>query len=284
MQGTQFNLPFEYDARVLDGVVSEPMMVSPELAAKWLEKNVNNRNLNKATVAKYVASMKSGEWMLNGEAICFDKQGGLINGQHRLQAVCLFGQSVPFMVTRGIERKAFVTYDNGRLRTPGEMLHSATQCSNYNSCAAAVKSALLLNRGVINFGSLSTAITRQEIIGYYMEHGELIQALLKKTYPVWNERVIENRIITGAMLHAVVDRGHTLEDVENFVEQLMNPAKCKMVIIGLLYRALYKNVFATKKITREQKFRLLIKTWNCYISGSDKNVLRIDPCDKDIML
>lgn len=69
--------------------------VTPELAMKWLESNDNNRNVRDAHVLKLAADMKAGKWKgRNGEAIRFDSNGRLVDGQHRLWACVEAG--VPF--------------------------------------------------------------------------------------------------------------------------------------------------------------------------------------------
>ena len=51
-------------------------MVTPELAAHYLKRNVDNyRKISKAKAALYAEEMKAGNWQLNGEAIVFDKTG-----------------------------------------------------------------------------------------------------------------------------------------------------------------------------------------------------------------
>lgn len=82
---------FVYDSSVLDSFKSVGEMITPVKAAEYLALNKNNRKLNEATVERYVNMMSKGEWIMNGEPICFDRYGNLVNGQHRLTAIIRFG-------------------------------------------------------------------------------------------------------------------------------------------------------------------------------------------------
>lgn len=84
-------------------IESMVVLVTPELASKWLDKNISNRNLRQRTINQYVDDMKNGKWSLVGDSITFDKNGILTNGQHRLYAIIKSNTSQYFNVMRGIE-------------------------------------------------------------------------------------------------------------------------------------------------------------------------------------
>lgn len=69
-------------------LTGEPMDVTPELAARWLEKNhPSNRPIAWGRVEAFANDMRAGAWKLTHQGICFDGEGYLIDGQHRLKAV-----------------------------------------------------------------------------------------------------------------------------------------------------------------------------------------------------
>lgn len=65
------------------------MDITPDIAKEMLERNLNNRSVSPSRVDMYADDMARGEWQANGEAICFNESGNLINGQHRLMAVVI---------------------------------------------------------------------------------------------------------------------------------------------------------------------------------------------------
>ena len=97
-------------------------LVTPETAAKWLENNPQNRNIKRSHVERITRDMKSGRWQVNGDAIRFNGDGSLIDGQHRLTA-CV-AADVPFqtVVIRNLDSAARKTIDDGARRSHGDRL------------------------------------------------------------------------------------------------------------------------------------------------------------------
>ena len=62
--------------------------ITPILAESYLERNqLGNRHVTMRRVRLYAQMMREGKWELNGEAIIFDEDGHLMNGQHRLKCL-----------------------------------------------------------------------------------------------------------------------------------------------------------------------------------------------------
>lgn len=107
------------------GVTSEIITISPDMAAAFLEKNADNRNVVRGAVDAYARDMLVGRWHLSGAAIAFDKNHRLIDGQHRLHA-CIRAD-VPFqtIVLYGIDPVAKDVIDTGRGRSVADVLAMA---------------------------------------------------------------------------------------------------------------------------------------------------------------
>lgn len=99
--------------------------VTPEIAAKYLKRNVDNyRKISKNKVRLYAEEMKAGKWQLNGEGIMFDETGRLKNGQHRLAAVLMAGVPVEMTVVRGVSDDINI-YDVGANRTAVQIANAS---------------------------------------------------------------------------------------------------------------------------------------------------------------
>lgn len=94
--------------------------VTPAMARKWLEGNHLNRMINNQRVNTFARDMKAGRWRDNGETICFDTTGALLNGQHRLSAVVKSGCPVMMSCIFGVEDGG--NYDTGRPRNSRDTL------------------------------------------------------------------------------------------------------------------------------------------------------------------
>lgn len=101
---------------------SNVMKVTPELAMVWLGKNiVNNRKIDTKKVADYAEDMTAGRWQLNSEAISFNVDGQLVDGQHRLKAVIKAGVPVDMYVTYDVPNES-VIFNRGRSRSIANVL------------------------------------------------------------------------------------------------------------------------------------------------------------------
>ncbi|WP_144872464.1 hypothetical protein [Microbacterium sp. 1.5R] len=102
---------------------AEFVFVTPELAVSWLALNIdNNRNVRKSRINGYVRDIQSDRWVITGEAIKFDTEGRLIDGQNRCQAIVAAGKGAWVLVVRGVSEEALVVLDSGAARSTGDML------------------------------------------------------------------------------------------------------------------------------------------------------------------
>lgn len=93
-------------------------VITPELAEQLLMFNSGNRKLSNAVVKKYAALMKSNQWHLSS-ALVFTDEYQLIDGQHRLKAVCEAQTPVDFYVQWNVPSRSRVaaSIDRGFRRT-----------------------------------------------------------------------------------------------------------------------------------------------------------------------
>lgn len=124
------------------GVIYSFEFVTPEAAEVMLTHNVNNRSIRKSSVEAYCRDIKAGDWQENGDSICFDTAGNLIDGQHRLSAIVAAAVGVWALVVRGLPTNAQDTMDDGKKRTMADTFgfHGVAN----NSTAAAVTRRVLL--------------------------------------------------------------------------------------------------------------------------------------------
>lgn len=100
----------------------EVMDVTPDIAKQWLRLSKGNRSIRTELVAAFANLMKTCRWLVNNNAITFDKFGVLIDGHHRLLAVIDSGMTVKMSVIWGVETKARETIDTGTARTLADHL------------------------------------------------------------------------------------------------------------------------------------------------------------------
>lgn len=185
--------------------------ISPDVAAKYLEKNASeNRSISKARVDGFASDMKRGAWKLTHQGICFGKGDELIDGQHRLLAVIQSNKSVRMMVTRDPEAKFHTPIDRGRARS------LALVSGRTNAEVAALAALNSLERGIQVRTPMSTEDLRMiegrhregldalgAVAGFNKLRGGASAALVF-SYPVSKAKVVHyaKDLINGTMLAA----------------------------------------------------------------------------------
>lgn len=122
------------------------VQVTPEMARRWLDRNIGNRNLRPRKVEKYARDMANGDWAIANDAICFTPDGVLSNGQHRLHAVIASGVTVTMVIGWNIPAESKSVMDTGGGRTPADAM-GFHGWKNRVPLAASAKWLMLLRTG-----------------------------------------------------------------------------------------------------------------------------------------
>lgn len=109
MKKAETNMQMEYE------------LITPNIAQKYLDKNTENRRVSPHLVETYAMDMKNGRWdEQTGQAISFDENGILRDGQHRLLAVIKADTPIRFWVCRSASKNGI--YDNNRKRSLSDQI------------------------------------------------------------------------------------------------------------------------------------------------------------------
>jgi hypothetical protein len=115
--------------------------INHETAFDWLKRNENNRTLKLNAAKKIAKSIQLDQWKCNHQAIAFDWNGKLIDGQHRLWAIFKSEKTVSVRVTLNCEPESIKTVDTGTSRSNGDML-TLNGHKNAAKKAAAIKQVI----------------------------------------------------------------------------------------------------------------------------------------------
>ena len=106
---------------------TETMVITPEMAVRWLTgNNPLNRNLRKPVVEKYASDMRNGLWRKTHQGIAFYEDGTVADGQHRLNAIVSAGIPVEMLVTTGMAKDVGEGIDQHSVRA----IHDAMKFGN----------------------------------------------------------------------------------------------------------------------------------------------------------
>ena len=129
---------------------AEWVLVTPDLARAWLEKrNQINRPLRDGHVEKFIWILKDKRWFSSNFGPCFNCQGFMLDGQHRLTAVVRSGITARMWITFNVVGTYFDPIDTDIIvRRPYDVLPISPR-------DVAICNALLeLERGSTSRGSV----------------------------------------------------------------------------------------------------------------------------------
>lgn len=132
--------------KVYDELVVKVCLITPDLAAQWLEANYRNRPLRERGSDAYGRDAEGGKWVLTGDTIKFDWFGRLVDGQHRLTAVVKSGRSIESLVVWGVDPEARKFTDTGMARLFRDVL-LMDGVEHSDILAPAVRRVALWNNG-----------------------------------------------------------------------------------------------------------------------------------------
>jgi len=129
---------------------AEVYTFTPE-EARWLlrERNPANRPCNPGQVKMLASELEGGYWRRNGETIIFDREGRLMNGQHRLTACVSSGVMLESWCVFGVEPDVFDTLDRTRRRSTSDDLAIRGE-RHYTTLAATLVLIDLEERGKLD--------------------------------------------------------------------------------------------------------------------------------------
>lgn len=90
--------------------------VTPDQAAEWLQCNTHNRPVSQLTLKTLVRAIDNGTFRLSNDAIAFDWDGVMLNGQHRCHAIIETGKTLLMLVVEGLDPKSQYAMGIGKKR------------------------------------------------------------------------------------------------------------------------------------------------------------------------
>ena len=234
--------------------------ISPDVARQYLEANSHNRPLSGAVVKNYTAEMRAGEWMMNAEAIKFDWNGRLVDGQHRLRALIRAGTTLEFLVARNLDPECFKSIDTGRARNAADIV--GLRGIKYH---AAVASAYRQLWRYLNRDKSKRRISNMQLLEFMDEHprlGELATVALNKPYYVGKVLSQAAHVLVFYIV-CVIDepRGQI------FFQCLARDRADAPSQVAYLRRRLTQLDSEALKPTAAVKLAMLIETWNHYLAS-----------------
>lgn len=247
---------------------SVPEKVTPKKASEWLKRNECNRPLKPRAIERYAQAMQRGAWKLNGEAIKFNCNGRMIDGQNRLHAIIKSGCTIESYVVRGLPDDAFDTLDQGVTRSLADILQRNLE-KNATVLASAIRWMVIL-RDHERYKVLSMPIDAS------LEELEKNPGL-RQSVPLFVTKIARTIIPggVGSALHYLTrskfvakNDGANMARSDLFFESLISgEGLSRMQPVYQLRELLIRNYKETAKLPHDVIAAMVIKAWNAMIAG-----------------
>ena len=265
------------DALTLNKAVHENLtvdveLITPEMAAEYLEKNKDNRQPTERHI-KYLASqMNAGKWYLTHQGIAFDANGDLRDGQHRLFAVLRSMSPQEMLVIRGLEPETFQVMDTGKNRTAADILHiEGYDKYSPKMLATATRGIIEWQHGIYrNMFKSTLFITNFMILNFVNENKKKLLPMIQKFQPLASKH---KNIWPGANAVWMSYVFSEIKDCDentafDFFEKLYTGANLsESDPILFLRNWLQQDKFQTHRATKQMKMAMIIKGWNFHRQG-----------------
>lgn len=254
-----------------DAPSAEIYKVTPTVARRWLSRNVRNRAVSQTAVDAYARDMASGAWHITGEAIKFDTNGALADGQHRLAAVIKADATVHMLVVRGLDPDAQAVMDSGKKRSASNALQIGG-IKNAATVAAAARLALREPGAGLTVERIS-APTNSEIAEFIDGHLEIHRAaeMAVRYYPAFDAP--PSVLTLSWMRFAAID----MKDCAEFFiavsdMQTKGSGDPRLALIRRLANARRNR----ERMEPAMYLSLIFRTWNAVRTGRSLNKLQTE--------
>lgn len=250
--------------------------ITPTKAKQWLQGNVDNRKLRESRVLFFARLLSEGEWELTGDAVVFDDQGVLINGQHRLSAVVVAKIAAQFLVLRGVPSKTQEVMDQGLSRNVADQLFRRgvkyhTQVSGALQWLYQID--YIERTGKVHYADSSLRPSLRELLSLFEANPELPKEAGELNKVVYYLKVRSGP--TLAVYHRLLDIDR--EDAEIFFKHLQEGAGlAKSDPIWRLREWCISDNRTRQSTGRAPAYRyiaMVFKAWNAWREGKPVNKL-----------
>lgn len=252
------------------------MIITPDIARMMLENNIGNRPVSKDTVECYARLMLNNEWGITPDAIGFDVNGRLINGQHRLMAIIKSNMAQTFFVVDDLPINSFSVTDEGKKRTASDILFIGRNIKNCTTMASIIRSYIVLSKGKRSehTGNKVIAPNNEQVLKKYDEHSYTFNRICDVAMRYQSKlNILKKSEIGSIFAYLVFDKNYKFDYVKYFFDELFygNNGDCN---ISLLKERLIKDKLNNYIIKYAAKLSLIAKVWNAYVEGKTYKVLR----------
>lgn len=248
---------------------TEIKAINKEIAQQLLANNFNNRKLNRDHVSELTAFMKDGNFKTSGDPIRIAKNGRLLDGQHRLQAIINSDTTQNLLVVSDLDEEVFDVIDTGKSRGAHDFLH-IMNVTNAHVVAAIIKTVINFDKEI----DLISGVNKRKfgagflVVNRYKSNPLYWEDLGKMAHSYYNKCKMLKPSEWGLLLHVLskINKDHTIE----FLDKLANGVGLEEDDPILLLKNKLTSYKMTPHLTVSIKMKLGLTfiAWNHYRKGN----------------
>lgn len=248
--------------------------VTPEVAENYLKFNNKNRKVSTNHVLFLTNEMNCDRFLENGEAIIFDENGELKDGQHRLLSIKKSGKSYFIPIVRGVVNYSMATYDTGKNRTSSDVL-TLNGFKNTSILSSAIQAIDLYKFKKSKMGSqfISSArrssLTNQQVLEYCSNNYDWLNIITTKCISIY--KASNPKVLSPAQLILIsylIGGENPKNDVYSFLKHLIGVSRIQETATSYLYTKLYNSKINKEPLNKYWILGMSLKAWNYYIDGN----------------
>ena len=240
----------------------ELVMVGPDLAKLWLEKNTDNRTQKPGHKNKIVRAIQLEEFRFAGDPIRFAANGRLLDGQHRLESIVETGVTLPLLVMKGFHEDAQLYMDAGKPRGPGDQVTLQLKVPGGNNWASIAR--LIIRWDADDLLTNILQASNAEVVAFCRDHEAEMKAAVSAANAQYT-RIAGRKPVAGAV-HFFA---HRIDEnlCSKFFRQLATGAD---LTPGNPVFALRDTLLTRKRVDRftsNEELSLYVRAWNAARKG-----------------
>jgi hypothetical protein len=250
-------------------------LITPSRAKELLEANINNRRVKYAVVARYAQDILAGRWKQDtGEVIKVSKSGIILDGQHRLYAIAKANTPIFLHIAYGLDDSVSDVLDTGSVRNASDIF-KLNHIPNDSGIPSIIQIYNLLKNNHFGSGQINNRLTNAQILEKYYENETLWQEVFRKSSSWYMSfaKILPKSFIGGFYL-LLRDIDHN--QAEKFMAELCTGINVSNDTMLVLRNRFMQDKMSQKKINETIKTIIMIKAWNCFISGAELKRLTFD--------
>jgi hypothetical protein len=253
------------------------VLITPEMASIFLQKNVGNRRVSKDRVNVLAEQIQKGNWIYDANPIRFDVNNILIDGQNRLMAIVKSNTAVMSDIVYGLSEQSRLIEGTGRPKTTSDVI-SMMGYKNSHNLVAQAKNIIAYNNGLDTWKRENSGFfSSTEIYDYIESNIQMLNDIISFSNSA-RKKFSGLTMLQYGTLFYITNKSKYAHKAEPFFNTLISGmAENAKDPARVLRERLIKNISSSHyKLGRYATYGFAIKAWNLYVQNKECTVLRFD--------